>query len=78
MKIGDTIIRVGDLIKFRDYIYETDHYGLYIGPIYKTRPEDDPSFIPWSDIYVWSSKGEEEWISWQCEVVSADRGYSSG
>ena len=74
MKIGDRILKLGELIKFRDYIYETDHYGLYIGPIYKTRPEDDPSFIPWSDIYVWSSKGEEEWISWQCEVVSDDRG----
>ena len=77
MKIGDRILKPGDLIKFRDYIYETDHYGLYIGPIYKTRPEDDPSFIPWSDIYVWSSKGEEEWISWQCEVVNDDRGLST-
>jgi signal peptidase I len=77
VKIGDRILKPGDLIKFRDYIYETDHYGLYIGPIYKTHPEDDPSFIPWSDIYVWSSKGEEEWISWQCEVVSDDRGLST-
>ncbi len=78
MKIDGTRIKIGDLIKFRDYTTDTDHYGLYLGPIYKTHPKDDPSFLPWGDIYVWSSEGEEEWISWQCEVVSADRRHGTG
>ena len=73
MKIDGTKIKIGDLLKFRDYTTDTDHYGLYLGPIY----DGDPARLPWGDIYVWSSEGEEEWISWQCEVVNADRRYGT-
>ena len=75
MKIDGTKIKIGDLIKFRDYTTGTNHYGLYLGPIYDDRASE--SHMPWGDIYVWSSEGEEEWISWQCEVVNADRRYGT-
>ena len=71
MKIGETEIKIGDLIKFRDYTTDTDHYGLYLGPIYDERASE--AALPWGDIYVWSSEGEEEWISWQCEGVNESR-----
>ncbi len=75
MEIGGTKIKIGDLLKFRDYTTDTNHYGLYLGPIYDNRASE--SHMPWGDIYVWSSHGEEEWISWQCEVVNADRGHGT-
>lgn len=72
MKIGDRILKPGDLIKYTDYIQEKSVYGLYVSPIYKNAPNHQEP-LPWADIVVWSAGGEEEWISWQCEVVSEDR-----
>ena len=72
MKIGNRTLKPGDLIKYTDYIQEKSVYGLYISPIYKNAP-DHQEPLPWADIVVWSAGGEEEWISWQCEVVSEGR-----
>ena len=69
MKIGNRILKPGDLIKFTDYIQEKSVYGLYVSPVYKGAP-DNQEPLPWADIVVWSGRGKEEWISWQCEVVS--------
>ena len=72
MKIGNRILKPGDLIKYTDYVNEKSIYGLYVSPIYKKTPEESPPLV-WADIVVWSAQGEEEWISWQCEVVNEDR-----
>ena len=77
MKIGKRLLKPGDLIKFRDYVHETDHYGLYLGPIYNKADPEVTARLPWGDIYVWGAKGEEEWISWQCEVVNESRGHGT-
>ncbi len=61
-------MKVGDLIKWRDYTTDKTFVGLLI----RCMPVSDSADAietDWADIVVLCAGEELKWTSWQCEVV---------
>tara|TARA_Y100001963_G_scaffold154477_1_gene243315 strand:+ start:722 stop:907 length:186 start_codon:yes stop_codon:yes gene_type:complete len=61
-------MKVGDLIKWTDYKENKTYIGLFV-----RRKGLSMHRHTWADIIVLCGGVYCDWVSWQCEVVSASR-----
>ena len=60
-------MKIGDLLKYTYYgLHETsEHFGLFLRKATIVEQNGD-----WGDIIVLADGREQQWTSWQCEVVN--------
>jgi len=64
-------MKVGDLLSYTYYgLHGTsEHFGLFLRKATIVEQNGD-----WGDIIVLADGREQQWTSWQCEVISAQDG----
>jgi len=58
-------VKVGDLVKWTDYMTKVEHAGIFLRRI--ASPKD------WRDIVVFHNGKETLWCAFQCEVINESR-----
>ncbi len=63
-------MKVGDIVRYTYYGLEetTHHFGLFVRKATMAEQVGD-----WGDIIVWCDGREQQWTSWQCEVVNENK-----